>query len=97
MNIIKTLLARVEEYRATNKQPCKSYATQEAAEKATAEMAQKAANYFIAGENVNSAHYMVVYNVAWGRWVGFINLSELLGRPGARGGYIGFCTGFFTW
>lgn len=99
MNIIKTLLARVEEYRATNKQPCKSYATQEAAEKATGKMAQEAATYFDKQGRADAppANYIVVYNAAWGRWVGFINMSELIARPTSGGGYVGFCTGFFTW
>ena len=33
-NIIAELTARIEEYRATNKNPCKNYATEAAAEKA---------------------------------------------------------------
>ena len=45
-NIITELTARIEDYRSTNKNPCKNYATQAAAEKATAKMAQAAAIYF---------------------------------------------------
>ena len=99
MNIIKEMTARIEEYRADNKQPCKNYATEAAAEKATAKMAQDAANYFtVIGreENAKSARYVVFYVEAWGRWVGCIDLSELLTRKNTTGGYLGFCTGFFT-
>ena len=39
-NIITELTARIEDYRSTNKNPCKNYATQAAAEKATAKMAR---------------------------------------------------------
>jgi hypothetical protein len=98
MNIIDNLIARIEDYRATNKQPCKNYATKEAAEKATAKMAQDAANYFHAVDgDANSARYVVFYNEAWGRWVGAIDLTELLRRDSSTGGYLGFCTGFYTY
>lgn len=98
MNIISFVTARMEEYRTTNKQPCKNYATEAAAEKATAQMAQNVANYFtsLRGVEVRPAQYVVFYNKAWGRWVGAINMSELLQRPTTTGGYIGFCTGFYT-
>ena len=38
MDIITALTARIEDYRKTNKQPCKNYATKEAAEKAKIEL-----------------------------------------------------------
>lgn len=98
MNIIDSLIARIEEYRATNKNPCKNYATREAAEKATAKMAQEAATYYDKDDNkeVRSARYLVFYIEPWGRWVGAIQLSELLNRKNSTGGYLGFCTGFYT-
>lgn len=98
-NIITTLTARIEEYRKTNKNPCKNYGSREAAEKATAEMAEKAAVYFNRGyeEGVKPADYVVFYVEAWGRWVGCINLSELMHRHNSTGGYLGFCKGFYTW
>lgn len=99
MNIVDTLIARIEDYRKTNKNPCKSYATQAAAEKATAKMAQDAANYFDAARRTDapSARYVVFYHEAWGRWVGAIDLTELLQRKTSTGGYLGFCTGFYTY
>jgi hypothetical protein len=99
MNIIENLTARIEAYRATNKQPCKNYATKEAAEKATAKMAQRAATYFDQQGRADapSAHYVVFFNEAWGRWVGAIDLNQLLRRSNSTGGYLGFCTGFFTY
>jgi hypothetical protein len=98
MNIIATLTARIEDYRATNKQPCKNYATEAAAEKATAKMAQAAANYFSRDKGFDAcpAQYVVFYNEAWGRWVGAINMSELIQRGTSTGGYLGFCEGFYT-
>jgi len=99
MDLIATLTARIEDYRSTNKNPCKNYATREAAQKATAAMAQKAATYFdMAGrEDAPSARYVVFYNEAWGRWVGAIDLTELLKRQNSTGGYLGICTGFYTY
>ncbi len=99
MNIIDTLTARIEEYRSTNKNPCKSYKTQAAAEKATAAMAQKAANYFdrFNRDDAPAARYVVFFNEAWGRWVGAIDMTELLRRENSTGGYLGICTGFYTY
>ena len=99
MNIIDNLIARIEEYRATNKQPCKNYSTQAAAEKATAKMAQQAATYFDreGRDNAPCARYVVFFNEAWGRWVGAIDLTELLRRENSSGGYLGCCTGFYTY
>jgi hypothetical protein len=99
MNVNDTLIARIEAYRATNKQPCKNYGSRAAAEKATAAMAQQAAIYFDKGNRPDArcARYVVVYNEAWGRWVGGIDLTDLMRRDNSTGGYLGFCTGFFTY
>lgn len=101
MNITDKLIASIEEYRATNKNPCKNYATKEAAEKATALMAQRAASHFdIEGRaDAPAARYVVLFNEAWGRWVGAIDLTELLNRKNSTGGYIGICSanGFFSY
>lgn len=98
MNIITNLTARIEEFRSDNKNPCKNYATEAAAEKATAKMAMDAAKYFTRGnEQAVPARYVVFYNEAWGRWVGCIDMSELLGRSTSTGGYLGFCKGFFVY
>lgn len=98
MNLITDLTARIEERRTETKEPCKNYATQAAAEKATSKMAMDAAEYFhgAAGEAA-SARYVVFFNEAWGRWVGAIDLTELLNRKSSTGGYLGFCTGFYTY
>lgn len=101
MNTIDFITARIEEYRATNKNPCKNYATKEAAEKATAIMAQRTGNYFDKhdGKDAKPARYVVFFNEAWGRWVGAIDLTELMRRDNFAGGYIGFCSanGFFSY
>jgi len=94
MNVIDTLIARIEKYRATNKQPCKNYGSKEAAEKATAAAAAKAGTYF--DRDGVPARYVVFYNEAWGRWVGAMDYTELLSRKSAQGGYLGAITGFYT-
>ena len=97
MNIITKLIARIEDYRATNKNPCKSYTTEAAAEKATAEMAVTVGKYFARADSTpESAHYMVFFNPAWGKWVGAIHLSEVLSRKNSVGGYLGVAKGFYT-
>lgn len=97
MNIIDNLITRVEEYRATNANPCKNYKTQAAAEKATALVAKLAGRHF--DRAGNEAEYVVVYNAAWGRWIGAVNLNELVNRKTSVGGYLGVVSqaGFFTY
>jgi hypothetical protein len=95
MDVVTSLIARIEEYRSSNKNPCKSYKTEAAAKKAVAEAAKKAGNLFdTAG---NSARYIVFFVPAWGRWVGAMDYTELLRRPTATGGYLGAVTGFYTY
>jgi len=97
MNTIDTLIARVEASRATNSIPCKNYKTQAAAEKATASIAKMAGVYF--DTKGNEAEYIVVFDAAWGRWIGAVNLSELFNRKSYRGGHLGVVSqaGFFTY
>jgi hypothetical protein len=95
MNIIESLTARIEEYRATNKKPCKSYSTKEAAEKALADASSRAGTYF--DKEAQPARYVVFYNEAWGRWVGAMDYTELLSRKTCTGGYLGAIQGFYTY
>jgi predicted ATPase len=101
MNIAKDLIARIEDYRATNKKPCKSYATEAKAEEVAQALAVKYAAYFCSTrfETQNPCRYIVVFNEAWGRWVVGFDFSELLSRNSSTGGYIGIASkdGFFTY
>lgn len=101
MNIITTLVARVEDYRSTNKNPCKNHATEAAADRATANVAKWAALHFskdqtLTMDTVTPARYVTFYVEAWGRWVGAVDMTELLARPSSTGGYLGICGDFFT-
>ena len=94
MNMITLLTNRIEEYRQENKNPCKNYATEQAAEKATSKIADLVGKQ----HGTHQAQYLVFYNEAWGRWVGAINLGETLKRTDSRGGYVGLAgsKGFYT-
>jgi hypothetical protein len=96
MNVITKLTDRIENFRKENKKPCKSYATEAAAEKAVAKIAQAAA-YHHGLER--SANYVVFYNEAWGRWNAAVDLNELVNRNGSKGGYLGLVgsAGFYTY
>ena len=93
MNIIQSVLERVEAYRETNQNPCKNYATKKGAEKATKKMAEIMGNRF---SSEMPARYIVIYNEAWGRWIGAIDMSELLSRKDILGGYA-VCQGFYSY
>jgi hypothetical protein len=95
MNVIENLIERIEEYRATNKQPCKHYATEAAAQKATAAAAAAAGKCF--DRNAQPARYVVFFNPAWGRWVGALDYTEIFRRPTSIGGYVGAISGFYTY
>ena len=95
MNIINELTARIEEYRLTNKQPCKNYATKEAAEKALIAASKRAGVYF--DSEAQPARFVVFYNEAWGRWVGAMDYTELFRRKTCLGGYVGAISGFYTY
>lgn len=96
MNIIADLTARIEDYRTTNKNPCKNYATEAAAEKATKAAAAHALACLGARGDTRPVRYVVFFIPAWGRWVGALDMSELLSRNGS-GGYVGCCPGFFAY
>lgn len=98
-NLIDKLTARIEDYRTTNKNPCKNYKTKEAAEKATARAAQHVGTCFDRAyrKDAPSAEYVVFYIEQWGKWVGCINMSEVLRRPESAGGYLGIEPGFFKY
>ena len=99
MNILDIILYRVETARESCKEPCKSYTTKAKAEKATAKMAKDAGYYFskLPKEETESARYFVLYIPSWNRWIGAIDMTELIRRESHAGGYLGFCEGFFSY
>lgn len=97
MNIEQSIINRIEETRKTRKDACKNYANKEAAEKATLKAAQNVADEFVIDRSkpATPARYLVIFVPSWGRWVGAIELSEVLRRPGYSGGYLGVELGFY--
>ena len=95
MNIISSLTGRIESYRKENKSPCKSYATQAAAEKAAAKVAKMVGEYQMIGRPAN---YVVFFNEAWGRWNAGIDVTSVINHPKAVGGHAGLAAsmGFYT-
>lgn len=94
MNIIKNITERMIENRDMNKAyGVKTYATEAAAEKATAVAALQVGKMF--DTKGVSADYLVFYVEAWGRWVGAINATEVMHRPTSTGGYLGVAPDFY--
>ena len=93
MDIIASLKARIEKRLTETKNPCKNYKTEMAAQKATLKMAEYAAEYF---ESNRPGRYVIIKIEGLG-WIGAIDLTELLSRPETIGGYLGICTGFYTY
>lgn len=82
MNVIDNLTSRIEERLTETATPCKTYKTKEAAEKATAKMAQIAADLIAIDwrNGQKSARHVVFYVEAMGRWVGAVDMTELISR-----------------
>lgn len=94
MNIIKKITAHMIDSRGDKvTYPCKVYQTEAAAEKATANAAQVVGNHF--DKNGFTASYLVIYVAQWDRWIGAINLTEVMNRASSTGGYLGIEPGFY--
>jgi hypothetical protein len=101
MNVVKSLIARIEARRNETKTPCKSYATEAKAEAVAEDLAVEFADYFAAlnATDIRPCCYIVAYNEAWGRWVVGFDFTELFSRKSFSGGYIGVASdkGFYTY
>tara|TARA_R110000782_G_scaffold201099_1_gene289874 strand:+ start:123 stop:425 length:303 start_codon:yes stop_codon:yes gene_type:complete len=100
MNVVTNLISRIEEYRASNKTPCKSYANEAKATAVAETFAKKYADYFTAENSASRpCRYVVAFNAAWGRWVIGFDFSELIQRSTSTGGYLGVASndGFYTY
>lgn len=95
MNIVKNLQARIEDRLTETKTPCKLYATEEAADKAGANIAEIVGNH----HETRPANYVVIKIESIGKWTAAIDLNELCGREGRLGGYLGLACdrGFYTY
>lgn len=101
MNIIKNLQARIAERLKETKNPCKTYKTEDGAEKAAERMSVDVAMYFRKDLNetpstIRPAHYVVVYIEEMDRWTYCIDMTELINRASSTGGYLGYCGDIYT-
>ena len=87
----------VDNWRETNKTPCKNYGTVETAKRAAITGAERYGKYFCT--NKNPLKYAIIFVPSWGRYVVGYDLTEAMGRKTFMGGYIGAPNneGFFTY
>jgi len=99
MNITTKLLNRINQRLTETKSPCKLYATESSADKAGLKVAEKAAKHFSqhGQEHIIPADYIVIYIPSIQKWTPCINLTALLSRRDAAGGYLGICGDFYTY
>lgn len=95
MNIIKSLISRIENRLQETKAPCKGYATEEAAEKAAEKASIELGKYW--DLNNQPMRYVVFYVPSWGKWTAALDLTEMAGRKMFAGGYLGNNKGFYTY
>lgn len=95
MNIIQSVVERIEDYYQENKKPCKSYKTEDAAIKAMTKYAEQAGKYF--DQDGKPARFVVFFVPAMQRWAGALDYTELFSRRNAIGGYVGIIKGVFTY
>lgn len=97
MNITKSIIARIEDRFAETKNPCKSYATEEAAEKVGMKYAALAGEWYCSLER--PARYVVVYVPKMGRYTVAFDMSEMMQRTTFLGGYVGMLSNknFFSY
>ena len=87
IDIIEGLVSRIEDYRKTNKTPCRNYASRAEAKKAADKMVKAGMDYY---QTSDTARYIVFYDEAWNRWVFAIDMTEYSKRVDFGGGYMGY-------
>lgn len=99
MNIVKDLVARIEKRLLDTKKPCRLYATEERAEAEAVDQAAFMGAYFARpGTTSRPARYVVVFIPSVGKWAIGFDLTEVMNRHNACGGYVGVMAdrGFYT-
>lgn len=97
MNIARSIIARVEDRLEETKNPCKSYASVAAAERAADKYAALAGEWYC--KDKKPAQYIVVFVEKLGRHVVAFDQSEMHKRSSFLGGYVGLLAnkGFFCY
>lgn len=98
MNIIKDLQGRIAARMQETKNPCKTYATEDGAEKAAKVCAQMVANHFAKdkSQDARPAMYVVIQMPGSDRFTYCVCISEVLGRESSTGGFLGIAGDVYT-
>lgn len=93
MNIVESVVARIEDRLLETKNPCKLYKTKDRAEAMGKKLSEEMGRYF----GTHPAQYIVVYVPSVDRYTPAFNINEIVSRPDALGGYVGAIAdkGFF--
>ena len=94
MNIITSLVTRIEKRLTETKNPCPTYKTEASAEKAAAKMAALMGDYF---ETNKPGQYVTFLIPSIGRYTCAFGINEILSRPEAKGGYVGITGNFYQY
>lgn len=94
-NVTNQLLDRINARLQETKNPCKSYITEAAAERALETVAAHVALHF--GIPTKDVNYIVFYVPAMGRWTGAIDINGVVRHPKSHGGYLGVAADFYTY
>lgn len=97
MNVVKSVQNRISNRLTETKNPCKTYATYETADKIGETFAKDLGKYF--DSTGKESRYIVVYIKELNRYTPAFDYSELFSRKNAIGGYVGVAAnkGFYTY
>ena len=84
---IDVTVSRCEDWRLTNKNPCKSYKSEHSANIAAGKLSVIYGSFYDRkGEKMK---YHIALVPSWGRYIIVFDMTEMAARPEFRGGYIG--------
>lgn len=97
MNTVKELVARIEDRFTETKNPCKTYATEAAADKVGMKYAALAGEWYCSSNR--PARYVVVYVPKMNRYTVAFDMTEMMHRSTFLGGYVGMLSdkNFFSY
>ena len=87
MREIDDTVSRCEDWRTTNKNPCKSYKSEHSANIIAGKHADVYGRFYDRkGEKMK---YHIAFVPSWGRYIIIFDMTEMAARPEFCGGYIG--------
>ena len=93
MNIVESVVNRIEDRLLETSNPCKLYKTSDNAENAAKKISEGMGLHF----GTHPAQYIIVYIPSVDRFTPAFNINEITTRPDCLGGYVGYASdkGFF--